>query len=62
EMVIGAATGSGGLGWAVMAAKQNLEIPQVYAAILAIMIVGLAFEGVFRLIEAKTVRKWGMLH
>ena len=45
-----------------MAAKQNLEIPQVYAAILAIMIVGLAFEGVFRLIEAKTVRKWGMLH
>ena len=62
EMVIGAATGAGGLGWAVMAAKQNLEIPQVYAGILAIMLVGLAFEGIFRIIEAKTVRKWGMLH
>ena len=62
EMVIGAATGSGGLGWAVMSAKQNLEIPQVYAGILAIMLVGLSFEGVFRIIEANTVRKWGMLH
>lgn len=61
EMVIGAATGRGGLGWAVMSAKQNLDIPQVYAGILAIMIVGLLFEGVFRLIEEKTVRKWGMI-
>jgi NitT/TauT family transport system permease protein len=56
EMVIGAATGSGGLGWFVMSSKQNLDIPEVYAGILAIMLVGLAFEGLFRLIEAKTVR------
>ena len=61
-MVSGSAISAGGRARAVMAAKQNLEIPQVYAAILAIMIVGLAFEGVFRLIEAKTVRTWGMLH
>lgn len=60
EMVIGAASGSGGLGWMVMSAKQDLNIPLVYAGILAIMIIGLSFEGVFRLIESVTVKKWGM--
>ncbi len=62
EMVIGAATGAGGLGWFVMAQKQNLEIPAVWAGILAIMAIGLAFEGVFTLMERYTVRRWGMLH
>lgn len=62
EMVIGAATGAGGLGWYVMVQKQNLEIPNVFAGILAIMAVGLAFEGLFGLIERRTVRRWGMLH
>lgn len=61
EMVIGAATGSGGLGWFVMASKQNLDIPLVYAGILAIMLIGLAFEATFHWIEERTVRRWGML-
>lgn len=61
EMVIGAATGAGGLGWYVMAQKQNLEIPAVFAGILAIMMIGLAFEALFGLIERATVRRWGML-
>lgn len=61
EMVIGAAAGTGGLGWFVMAQKQNLEIPGVFAGILAIMIIGLLFEGLFSLIERRTVRRWGML-
>ncbi|MEI9888687.1 MAG: ABC transporter permease subunit [Rhizomicrobium sp.] len=61
EMVIGAAAGSGGLGWFVLAQKQNLEIPSVFAGIIAIMGIGLAFEGVFALIERRTVRRWGML-
>jgi NitT/TauT family transport system permease protein len=60
EMVIGAATGKGGLGWYVMYNKQNLDIPEVYAGILAIMAVGLIFESLFRAIEAKTIRRWGM--
>ncbi len=62
EMVIGAATGSGGLGWFVMSSKQNLDIPLVYAGILAIMGVGLLFEAAFHWIEEKTVRKWGMMN
>jgi NitT/TauT family transport system permease protein len=61
EMVIGAATGKGGLGWFVMASKQNLDIPEVYAGIIAIMAVGLLFEGLFKFVEAKTVKRWGML-
>jgi NitT/TauT family transport system permease protein len=62
EMVIGAAVGTGGLGWFVMAQKQNLEIPSVFAGIVAIMAIGLVFEGLFALIEQRTVRRWGMLH
>jgi NitT/TauT family transport system permease protein len=61
EMVVGAAAGKGGLGWFVMAEKQNLEIPTVFAGILAIMAIGLAFEGLFALLERVTVRRWGML-
>lgn len=61
EMVIGAAAGSGGLGWFVWSEKQNLEIPSVFAGILTIMIIGLVFEAVFALIERRTVRRWGML-
>jgi NitT/TauT family transport system permease protein len=61
EMVIGAATGAGGLGWFVMAKKQNLEIPSVFAGILAIMAIGLVFEALFGAVERATVRRWGML-
>ncbi|HNV55687.1 MAG TPA: ABC transporter permease [Pseudomonadales bacterium] len=43
EMVLGAVSGNGGLGWFVMTAKQNLEMPTVYAGILAIMLIGLLF-------------------
>lgn len=60
EMVIGAATGKGGLGWYVMYNKQNLDIPEVYAGILAVMAVGLIFESVFRAIESRTINRWGM--
>lgn len=62
EMVIGTATGAGGLGWFVMASKQNLDIPLVYAGILSVMIVGLIFETFFASVENYTVRRWGMLH
>lgn len=61
EMVVGAATGTGGLGWFVMSSKQNLDIPLVYAGILSVMAVGLVFESFFALIERYTVRRWGTL-
>lgn len=61
EMVIGAATGKGGLGWFLMSSKQNLDIPEFYTGLIALMVVGQVFEGLFKFIEAKTVRRWGML-
>lgn len=62
EMVLGAVSGNGGLGWFVMTAKQNLEMPTVYAGILAIMIIGLFFETLFSLLERFTIRRWGMMY
>lgn len=62
EMVLGAVSGNGGLGWFVMTAKQNLEMPTVYAGILAIMLIGLLFEGLFSILEQCTIRRWGMVH
>lgn len=61
EMVLGAVSGNGGLGWFVMTAKQNLEMPTVYAGILAIMIIGLLFEALFSLLERFTIHRWGMM-
>ncbi len=61
ELVMGAATGSGGLGWFIMMQKQNLEIPTVFAGILSILLLASLFEALFRLLEAVTVRRWGML-
>lgn len=61
ELVFGVASGSGGLGWFVFEAKNNLDIPNVFAGLLAVISIGLFVEAaVFRPLEAATVRKWGM--
>ena len=62
RLVMGAATGSGGLGWFVMINKQNLEIPTVFAGIIGIMLVGSLFELLFKALERLTVGRWGMLN
>ena len=61
ELVFGVSSGSGGLGWFIYENKNQLEIPNVFAGLLTVIIIGLLVENViFRTIEAKTVRKWGM--
>ncbi len=61
ELVFGVSSGSGGLGWFIYENKIQLEIPNVFAGLLTVIIIGLLVENViFRTIEAKTVRKWGM--
>ena len=41
--------------------KNTLEIPAVFAGLLTVIIIGLMVENfVFRVIERRTVRKWGM--
>ncbi len=61
ELVYGAASGKGGLGWFIYESKNQLEIPSVFAGLFAVILIGLFIENVvFRFIEARTVRRWGM--
>lgn len=61
ELVFGVSSGSGGLGWFIYENKNQLEIPSVFAGLLTVILIGLAVENlVFRQIEARTVRRWGM--
>lgn len=61
ELVFGVSSGSGGLGWYIFERKNQLLIPDVFAGLLTVIIVGLLIDNlVFRTIENRTVRKWGM--
>lgn len=61
ELVFGVSSGQGGLGWFIFENRNLLDIPAVFAGLLTVIIIGLIVENfVFRLIEKKTVRRWGM--
>jgi NitT/TauT family transport system permease protein len=63
ELVFGVSSGSGGLGWFIYENKNQLEIPAVFAGLFTVILIGLVVENVvFRSIESRTVRKWGMQH
>jgi len=61
ELVFGVSSGQGGLGWYIFESKNQLNIPEVFAGLLTIILIGLAVENVvFRFIEKRTVQRWGM--
>jgi NitT/TauT family transport system permease protein len=61
ELVFGASSKGGGVGWFIFEKRNDLDIPEVFAGLLVIVIIGLVMEGVFfRTLEQRTVRKWGM--
>jgi NitT/TauT family transport system permease protein len=61
EMVFGAGSGSGGIGRFINAHKNLSQIPEVFAGLLTVILFGLVVEHlVFRTIENRTVRRWGM--
>jgi sulfonate transport system permease protein len=61
ELVFGVSSGSGGLGWFIYENKNQLEIPNVFAGLFTVIVIGLLVENViFRTVELKTVRRWGM--
>src|ERR1017187_1647990 len=61
ELVFGVSSGSGGLGWFIYENKNQLEIANAFAGLFSVILIGLFVENlIFRVIEHRTVRKWGM--
>lgn len=61
ELVFGASSSGGGLGWFIFQNKNALEIPSVFAGLLMVIIFGLLVDNfVFRVLEQRTIRRWGM--
>lgn len=61
ELVFGVSSGAGGLGWYIFENKNQIQIPQVFAGLLTVILIGLAVETlVFRTVERRTVQRWGM--
>lgn len=61
ELVFGTTSGSGGLGWFIYENKNLLDIPAVFSGLFTVIIIGLLIENlIFRNIETRTIRKWGM--
>ena len=61
ELVFGASSRSGGLGWFIFENRNQLETASVFAGLLTVILIGLVVESViFRTLENLTVRRWGM--
>jgi NitT/TauT family transport system permease protein len=61
ELVFGVSAREGGLGWFIFENRNLLDTANVFAGLLTVIIIGLVVENVvFRAIEARTVRRWGM--
>jgi len=52
---------AGGLGWIIFQNQMENQTPYVFAGLFTVIIVGILIEnGIFRNVEDRTVRKWGM--
>ncbi|MEN7528257.1 ABC transporter permease [Cupriavidus sp. DL-D2] len=63
ELVFGASSGKGGLGWYIFQNRNELYTDRVFAGLATVILIGLAVEGlVFTTLERLTVRRWGQQH
>jgi NitT/TauT family transport system permease protein len=61
ELVFGVSSRSGGIGWYIFEARNDLDTATVFSGLLTVILIGLFVESViFRAIEARTVNLWGM--
>ncbi|HTC99848.1 MAG TPA: ABC transporter permease [Bradyrhizobium sp.] len=61
ELVFGVSSGNGGLGWFIYERKNSLDIPAVFAGLLTVIAIGLLVENlIFKVIEKRTVMRWGL--
>ncbi len=62
ELVFGAATTSGGIGWTIYMSYFDMETPLMIASILTIAVVGVVAEKLgMENLEKRTILKWGMI-
>jgi NitT/TauT family transport system permease protein len=62
ELVFGAASGKGGLGWYIYQNRNELYTDRVFAGLLLVILIGLVIENVvFATLERVTVRRWGVV-
>ena len=60
ELVFGASSGKGGLGWYIFQNRNELYTDNVFAGLALVVLIGLAVEGLgFATLEKLTVRRWG---
>ncbi len=61
ELVFGASSGQGGLGWYIFQNRNELYTDKVFAGLLTVIGIGLLVETLgFHTLERLTVRKWGV--
>lgn len=61
ELVFGASSGKGGLGWYIFQNRNELYTDKVFAGLAAVILIGLAVEHLlFAALERSTVQRWGM--
>ncbi len=52
---------AGGLGWIIFQNQMENQTPYVFAGLFAVILVGITIEnGIFRNLEDRTIRRWGM--
>lgn len=63
ELVFGASSGEGGLGWYIFQNRNELNTDKVFAGLAMVIMLGLLVEGlVFKTLERVTIRRWGIQH
>ncbi|OSN07137.1 ABC transporter permease [Lonsdalea iberica] len=61
ELVFGASSGQGGLGWYIFQNRNELYTDRVFAGLASVIIIGLLVETlIFATIERVTIKRWGM--
>lgn len=61
ELVFGASSGKGGLGWYIFQNRNELYTDKVFAGLVVVILIGLLVENlIFSLIERHTLKRWGM--
>jgi NitT/TauT family transport system permease protein len=61
ELVFGVGGSGAGIGWFIYQNKNSFLIPEVFAGLLTVVLFGLFVEHViFKVVEDRTVRRWGM--